>query len=192
MARRTYGRLTSGFDELDKKLAELKTGVANAAVRKGQREQCKIIQQAMRSAAPNKIVKKAIGYRVGFYRGQHVAKVGIDVGKQKMSSEGRAILESAYGHAGMKASKRITNKLVNALAHLFITGTQPRFRKPSKAILRIMPRFVRNRLNTRGYTGKMRPIPGWAANATATVKSEAEQVCEQIIWSEIYKRWQQK
>jgi hypothetical protein len=184
--RKTYSRLTSGFSELDKKLAELKTGLNNTIIRKGQRAECRIILQAMRNHAPNKLVKRSLGMRVGFYRGKHVAKVGVNVGKKALAAGGLAKVKRIYGHAGLQ----VPAGYANPVAAWFILGTAQRYRKLTKGFLRKFPMF-RNR-SSRGYTGRMKPIPGWASTVYMSVGNEAKQIFEQVVWSELHKIWNKK
>ena len=163
MARKTYGRLTSGFAELDQKLAELKTGLNNTIIRKGQREQCKVLAQAMKNSAPNKVTKRSIGYRVGFKSGRHQAKVGINVGKKKID-----LAELA------RAGKRAPLKALNPLAPLFVIGTKPRTRKSG------------------GSTGRMSPHASFVKAATSAASGTASDALKSVVSTELKKIWDSK
>lgn len=101
----TGRRILTGFEEVDFALQLIeKPGVANRVARSALGKGLTVVARAMRSAAPSKSFRRAIGRRNSKPKGKHlhVAKVGlnVNVGRSRWMPHG----------------------------HLVILGTKPRFR----------------------------------------------------------------
>jgi len=155
--RKAGTRLMTGVEELDKKLAELKTGAANKIARPVLSKGARVLLKKMKAGVPpdKKSAKRALGMVVdtkgGKSRNQQRAKVGASVGKASKAEAKRSGKNS--GGVGISGQN----------IHWSILGTKKRATSSGK------------------NTGSMPPIlPDLVKNATTAAKSEmlSEMVAE--------------
>jgi hypothetical protein len=143
--------------------------IAKAALTKAMR----VVAKAQKAAAPHRILKLAIGMRVGQSKaGVETAKTGINVGK------------TASGKLNKKG-KVVKGSQLNQIAHLLTTGTAPRY---TGATTRARGR--RGKLTLTGnkprFTGYIRPHLFLKA-ASKSAWPKAVEIAGQSVWEDIGK-----
>jgi hypothetical protein len=133
----------TGDKEMKLRMLTLKRQTQNRIAKSCLQKMMTVVAKAQRSSAPDPVTKASIGTRVGNFRGEELAKAGVNVGK------------SPQGRTNRKGNV-IKGSVQQFVAHLLTLGTKGRYTGQTTRAKGQRGKLVSTG-NPRAYRGMMQP-----------------------------------